>query len=185
MVMIFAIRNFSKIKIIPTYDIENDVLKRISIELNKMFSLPVVIAEPMEIPQESYNKIREQYNSTVILRHLKSLIEPNTAILIITDVDLFADGLNFVFGEANILDSVCIISTCRLWFTMSGSKVYYDFFILRIIKEAVHELGHLMGLGHCRNNKCVMYFSNSILDTDRKGKDFCNNCKRRLGLDNS
>jgi len=35
----------------------------------------------------------------------------------------------------------------------------------RVIKEAVHELGHAFGLTHCENSKCVMHFSNSLQDT--------------------
>jgi archaemetzincin len=50
----------------------------------------------------------------------------------------------------------------------------------RLVKEAVHELGHTFGLVHCPNACCVMYFSNSLGDTDRKGPGFCSACKARL-----
>jgi len=50
----------------------------------------------------------------------------------------------------------------------------------RAVKEAVHELGHTYGLGHCRNPHCVMSFSNSLLDVDRKERDFCFPCRRKL-----
>jgi archaemetzincin len=32
----------------------------------------------------------------------------------------------------------------------------------RLVKEAVHELGHAFGLNHCENIECVMHFSNSL-----------------------
>jgi len=44
------------------------------------------------------------------------------------------------------------------------------------VKEAVHEVGHTLGLAHCTNSSCVMFFSNSILDTDRKKSAFCEKC---------
>ncbi len=50
----------------------------------------------------------------------------------------------------------------------------------RALKEAIHELGHLLGLGHCPNPACVMFFSNSLGDTDRKGPGLCPECRRRL-----
>ena len=50
----------------------------------------------------------------------------------------------------------------------------------RGLTEAVHELGHTYGLGHCRNPRCVMFFSNSLVDTDRKGPEFCPDCKKQL-----
>jgi archaemetzincin len=48
------------------------------------------------------------------------------------------------------------------------------------VKEAVHELGHMFGLDHCSDLRCVMHFSNSLADTDRKGRDFCPSCRARL-----
>ena len=50
------------------------------------------------------------------------------------------------------------------------------------LKEAVHELGHTLGLAHCPNAKCVMHFSNSLADTDRKGSVLCPVCQRRVGI---
>ncbi|MBI5166254.1 MAG: hypothetical protein HY998_00750 [candidate division NC10 bacterium] len=34
------------------------------------------------------------------------------------------------------------------------------------------------GLDHCRDFRCVMFFSNSLLDTDRKGPGFCPRCQK-------
>ncbi len=52
---------------------------------------------------------------------------------------------------------------------------------IRALKEAVHELGHTYYLSHCADAKCVMYFSNSLADTDIKGAGFCKRCQQRLG----
>ena len=52
--------------------------------------------------------------------------------------------------------------------------------LLKQVKEAVHELGHTRGLGHCADPRCVMAFSNSLADTDRKGKEFCARCTYKL-----
>ena len=61
-----------------------------------------------------------------------------------------------------------------------NDKIFYG----RIIKESVHELGHVFGLRHCENRKCVMHFSNSIEDTDIKTHVFCKNCKNILRIKN-
>ncbi|WP_243679610.1 hypothetical protein [Vulcanisaeta souniana] len=53
--------------------------------------------------------------------------------------------------------------------------------IARILKEVLHELGHTFGLDHCTDPpRCVMYFSNTIEDTDRKGPGYCQKCMARL-----
>lgn len=39
--------------------------------------------------------------------------------------------------------------------------------------EAVHELGHTYGLSHYDDPTCVMWFSNTLSESDRKGPNFC------------
>jgi archaemetzincin len=55
-----------------------------------------------------------------------------------------------------------------------------DIFRQRVVKEAIHELGHVFGLEHCHDRRCVMAFSNSLEDTDYKGSEFCPECHRDL-----
>jgi archaemetzincin len=50
----------------------------------------------------------------------------------------------------------------------------------RVIKEAVHEIGHAFGLTHCEESRCVMHFSNSLQDTDFKHYMFCKRCNEIL-----
>ncbi len=100
-------------------------------------------------------------------------------LLGITQYDLFVPGFNFVFGEARSPGRVAVISTFRLK-AGAGTRTGEQLFRSRVIKEAIHELGHTFGLGHCANPKCVMFFSNSLEDTDRKGETYCSDCSGRL-----
>ena len=43
----------------------------------------------------------------------------------------------------------------------------------RVIKEAVHELGHTFDLRHCRDPQCLMHYCRAIEDVDRKSSDLC------------
>jgi len=96
-------------------------------------------------------------------------------ILGIVDHDLYVPELNFVFGEAS--PRVADISLTRLRQDFYNLSQDQSLFYKRALTEAVHELGHTYGLGHCEDPRCVMFFSNSLIDTDRKGSEFCPKCK--------
>ena len=91
----------------------------------------------------------------------------------ITPYDLYSGDLNFVFGIALPFKGF-VVSYARL---LSEDR---ELFLSRVRKEVTHEMGHVFGLPHCPNPKCVMHFSNSLIDTDLKGEDFCPSCQRKL-----
>ncbi len=124
------------------------------------------------IPEIFYNKNRKQYNALLILSFFLKKFPEYT--LFITNKDIYVPGMNFIFGLA--WKGMAIISIERLLPTFYGEKMDYNKFISRVIKEAVHEVGHLLGLSHCPNPECVMHFSNSIYDTDYKNEKPCQKC---------
>jgi archaemetzincin len=182
------------INIILLSNINRDILEYLQDNLEKIFKKETSVIYRISIPEDSYDLSRKQYNAENILNHLSkklSLKNIRDINLALTDLDMFVPLLNFVFGLAVNFPRICLISTARL-----NPLFYFDFKsgpgrrssaaylssenrkILneRILKEAVHEIGHTLGLGHCPDSKCVMYFSNTLLDTDKKNSDFCPNC---------
>jgi archaemetzincin len=129
------------------------------------------------VKDEFFNPLRKQYNAREIVR--KYLNEcGDEYLLLIVDEDIYVSGLNFVFGLA--WWNVAIISACRLRQEFYDHKPDRKLFIERLMKEAVHEIGHLHGLDHCSNRKCVMAFSNWIGDTDYKSWRLCSDCLRNV-----
>jgi archaemetzincin len=120
----------------------------------------------------------EQYPGDPFLAVLAAArLREEEVILGVTGVDLTAPGLNFVFGLADPPSRCAVISLARLYPEFYGQPRAPRLFKARAVKEAVHELGHLLGLGHCPDPACVMAFSNSLADTDRKGPGFCRRCR--------
>ena len=135
-----------------------------------------VIKEPLPVPADAFVKNRNQYDSSVILSRVKVFADGNSAFhrfLGIVDVDVFASGLNYVFGEAYTPGKAALISLWRLKPGFYGETASTEILVLRALKEAVHELGHTLGLKHCSRGFCVMHFSNSVFDTDKKQSLFC------------
>lgn len=168
--------------LVPIGEIERNLLEKLRDELSLIFHpLPVVISDAIPTPVSAYHSGRGQYRSSPFLEALrKSIVSKRSKFLGITSLDLFTNGLNFIFGQAIIDGNACIISTHRLKPEFYGHPYNEKIFFERSVKEAVHELGHCFSLKHCLDPNCVMYFSNHILDTDRKGKNFCEKCQSLL-----
>ena len=172
------------ISIIPIGQIDSEILRDISEALQKAFHCRTGAHQEISIPPDALDAKRKQYHSTVILKEVKSLKPGNyTRALGVVDADLYVPELNFVFGEADIYSGVAaVISLTRLRQEFYGLKPDRKLFQLRAVKEAIHEIGHTYGLSHCQNPQCIMYFSNSIRETDKKGPGFCNTCRKKLNL---
>lgn len=150
-------------------------------ELGETFGSPVGIKSGVNNIDQAYDPSRRQYLAPVLLSDVRALgVEQGEKVLGVADADLYAPGLNFVFGEADIGSGVAVISLYRLRQERYGLPPDDKLFKERTLKEAIHELGHIYGLGHCRDARCVMYFSNSLPDTDWKQPSFCQKCYQRI-----
>jgi len=166
----------------PIGEIDSCVLAGISAGLVSAFGNPVRLNTAISIPGDSYIADRDQYLADLVLADLKQYQDRDARLLGVTDVNLFSQGLNFVFGQADYPNGIAVISLTLLKQENYGLPGDTALLIDRAQKEAVHELGHTFGLGHCQDGACVMHFSNSLIDTDVKKIIFCRHCQPRLVL---
>lgn len=169
--------------LVPVGLVPAGLLSGLTKPLATTFGLPCRVVAPIPIPPAAFNHRRGQYLGSRILAALARLPLPDTErVLGGIDEDCYARGLNFIFGQASIHGRECFIALPRLRQSFYGLPEDEPLFHQRVLKEAVHELGHTYGLGHCPDPRCVMHFSNSLHDTDVKGADFCPRCRARLRL---
>jgi archaemetzincin len=134
-------------------------------------------------PAHLYDIRRKQWISDKILDWLLRNHNPDsdTKVLAICNFDAYSGDLNFVLGEAHMGGRVAAIYIPRLRQELYVKKSDINKLVeQRVIKEAVHELGHAFGLTHCEKSRCVMHFSNSLQDTDFKHYIFCERCNKIL-----
>lgn len=131
--------------------------------------------------KEAFDTNRGQYNSSLILRQLIAH-PPGDAekVLAVVEVDLFIPILTFVFGEAQVGGIGAVVSLHRLRNGFYGLPEDADLTTERLIKEAVHEIGHTFGLIHCRMPNCVMNSSTYVENIDLKPAEPCPLCQETL-----
>jgi len=168
------------IVLVAVGEVDKRIVEMLKNDLNKVFDKQVSTGRGMPEPDYAYDNKRKQYLSIAILNGIMEQKEyaPYEKILGIVDHDLFVPDLNFVFGQAT--RKAAVISLTRLRQTFYHLTEDQNLFHQRVLTEAVHELGHTFGLEHCGNPRCVMFFSNSLMDTDRKGSEFCTSCRSKL-----
>lgn len=157
--------------------------------MGRYFNLPVKIKEnlPLSIipaearrthPAWGMKQILSTYVLDAVLK--PRLPEDAAAYIAFTSADLWPGrGWNFVFGQASTRERVGVWSIYR---NGDPDKSAADFrlCLLRTMKTATHETGHMFSLLHCILYQCNMCGSNHREESDRKPITLCPECLAKL-----
>ena len=131
----------------------------------------------LALPLGACDPRRHQVESTALMRAVLEQVPPDAArVLAVTDADLFIPALTFVFGRAQLGGRLALVSLARLRPEFHGAPPDPARLLERAQKEAVHELGHLLGLAHCGLATCAMAFSVNVAGIDAKDARLCPRC---------
>ena len=170
-----------KILLKPMGEVDAAIVDGLKSNLEQTFGCPVeTVYEDYDL-EYAYVPDRNQYLVDPIFSDLTEYSPPEgEKVLGIVDVDIYAPGLNFLFSQSEISGGTSLVSLARLgrqYFFLPADKALL---LDRATKEAVHGLGHTLGLEDCFNAKCVMHYSNNVADTDKKEAAFCHWCLAKL-----
>jgi len=180
------------ISLLKIGQVDQSILDNLKRELELSFKEFKISVDPeikaISLENLQYNKKRDQYNALKILNKIKLVLQDKQCIrtLGIIDYDIYSKSYNFLFGRAEKPKKDnprypigALISITRLkesFYRRPENKALLE---QRILKEAIHELGHTFNLPHCKKF-CIMTFSNLLADTDDKPPSFCNSCVKKL-----
>jgi len=177
------------INLLPLGSVDRTLLQRLGSPLRETFSSQVEVRDGCADIRLFLDPVRMQYHSTQIILHVSRLRAEGRCgmtnghgdkILAVIGEDLFVPVLTYVFGEAQLEGDTAVVSYHRLQNEMYGLPPDPELLFQRLLKEAVHELGHTCGLVHCLTQECVMHTSTYVEDIDLKGWRFCSSCTEIL-----
>lgn len=170
------------IRIVPVNSIESAFLDRLALCVEERFLTSVRVERSLAVTRSALNPARKQlFLSTLTSKLLRGFPDDEGIRLAVTDFDLYKTSHRFIFGDGDEADGIAVVSLHRLRSQFYGEEGDANLLFQRTLKEAVHQLGHALGLKHCFNARCAMYYSNSVFETDNKMPHFCEVCERRLG----
>jgi archaemetzincin len=168
-----------------TFSAEDRKLIQMTVEfLAAFYDLPVkhmkarTLKDPALRPRRNRFTNQTQFKTGDVIEYiLKPSIPKDAAALIaFTKEDLYMDqNTNFVFGEASFDSRVGVWSLSRLDDNTDSQN-----FLLRTLKIAAHETGHMFSMRHCTKYECLMSGTNHLAETDRRPVDTCPECTAKI-----
>lgn len=168
----------SVLQLLPIGEADGRLLEDLRLGLERELRTPAEVFPGGLSPDFAFHGERQQYHSTEILVRMANFAGPRSwRLLGVTRADLYIPILTFVFGEAQLGGPCAVVSTYRLRQEFYGLPASAELLRERLLKEAVHELGHTLALRHCEDYRCAMAPSHAVEWIDVKGSSFCEGCR--------
>lgn len=169
------------VELLPIGKVDERLLMDLGPALADVFRVPCRILPTRMDPHFAFHSERQQYHSSEILHRMQNYAADGAwRILGITSFDLYIPILTFVFGEAQMGGPCAVVSAHRLTQEFYGLPSDPELLRTRLIKEAVHEVGHTLDLTHCDDYSCAMAPSHAVEWIDLKEAALCASCQNQV-----
>lgn len=169
------------LQLLPIGKLDGGLLAGLAPTLADTFGMPCEILSSGLDPQFAFHQERQQFHSSEILARMLTRKATNCwRVLGVADVDLYIPILTFVFGEAQMGGPCAVVSLHRLRQGFYGLPEDSPLLHQRLLKEAVHEIGHTVNLTHCDDYRCAMAPSHAVEWIDLKDSGLCVACQGKV-----
>ncbi len=171
-------------ELVPGGAVPPAVVRELRRDLALCLDRRVLIADEVLALDAAFSPERQQYRADVILAALLEGLDgaDDRRRMAVVAEDLFLPVFTHIFGSAQFRGLAAVVSTFRLTPTWSDQPADPKVLRLRLLKEALHELGHTLGLVHCKVPWCVMSPSLDPDHVDLKDPAFCAPCAEAGGI---
>ena len=164
-----------RLTLVPLDSVPPPLVKKVAARLRRI--VPWTIKTSPTLTCQLCCNQQEQVDARELLLLLPEGEWHNMLTVGITDHDLVAAGLDFVYGHAMPERRAGVVSLHRLRPVSEARAARQQTLLVeRACKEVLHETGHVLDLVHCQDSTCVMHYSQTLHDTDAKRCAFCLKC---------
>lgn len=153
---------------------DRELVDRLASRLRALLRTAVDV-HPRSVTLQAHDRDTDdgpQWDAELLGEALDELAAGPRCVLGVTDVDLFARDLNFVFGFGR--DGIGLFSYERF---LDGAAAEAPRLDDRVTKQALSSIGGALGVGRCDDETCVRAFPNSLAEHDRKQLRLCSSCR--------
>ena len=149
----------------PLGNVEQSAIDQVRKTLSATFRFRVEVEEEQPLPRSAWYAPRSRWLATAILSQPRA---SKTFYITSQDISLPLRGKQN-WGVLGCTSTNAIVSTFRLHRNL---QLLHD--------VTIHEMGHLLGLPHCKNKHCVMQDFEGHVATIGDAHDFCPDCKAKM-----
>lgn len=170
--------------VLPFEDFPESTILSLADSLRIFYDIKIVYMKPQNLPDGAWYEPRSRYRADSLLNYM-SRNRPDSLdfILGLTEMDISVTNGEHedwgVFGLGQLPGRIGVVSTYRLKRKLRGENNFNK----RLSRVARHEIGHILGLPHCKNAKCFMRDAEGTINTiDQEGSDLCQQCRRKISF---
>ena len=161
-------------------------------QVHAFFKLPVIVRGQTPMPLSFLNTTKgERYSADSIIKWLSSSTADSVMSVVgLTHQDIFTTITDSTGHIKKPTYKYAVWGIFGLGYRPGKSSVVSDYrlktndiktFQHRLRTVVIHEIGHNLGLSHCKEKNCIMNDANERIQTvDNSSDDYCNQCKKRI-----